>query len=283
MISNTAGMKKFLALLCAIALVALSFSCKKSESGNLPSASMIVPVITVEKAIVTFSLPDGVVGVTPAWFTNETGEFKEEGCGNHFQKTFSKEGAYKLRMYLINHNGMSLDYAEKDFEVRGLVGFDYNSEDNIWGTLEKSGGILFRHFYAHGSNWEQMADPECSTDFVSYSIFYPQATDEQWQAQFMLQPESPLSWPSSQKWDFSCIVTLDKDCPVTIKIHDKDNEDNYYKSNRDTIEANKPFCFEFTARQFKYDVTNLVITFDFGGCQANTEVNIRNIVFQEHK
>lgn len=140
-------MKKSILLfgLALFAFAACSKSDKNPDGGKdnpLPSAASIEFIVDVNQETneVTFSLPKDVTGLIPIWHTtNESGEFQFAGTGDNFKKVFNKKGEYKVRLFVSNSAGQSLDFAEKSFTIENdkagvslTGGFVYDSEYNLW-------------------------------------------------------------------------------------------------------------------------------------------------------
>ena len=219
-------MKKIFAFLSIAALVIATAACTKpgnNDSGNngagLPSAAGITPVVEVAGNVVTFSLPEGVTGLIPIWQTNESGEFVFAGSGDHFQKTFFDGGTFKVRMYVSNSAGQSVDYSEAQFTVEvesEWNGYNYNSPYNIWKVGEDAG--MDKSYTWCSPGW----GGEVTVPFTTnpYTLTVPATCSDRWQAQFHLVPGADVALSADKHYDFSCLIKLNKPAGVTVKLTD---------------------------------------------------------------
>ena len=96
-----------------------------SEAG-IQYAEAYSPAVSVDQETnqVTFSI-DGT-SVVPVWvFQDKGGEWSEYHPQNGYKKIFTSAGDYKVRMHVMNANGVSPDYVEKTFHIDNtIVNFD---------------------------------------------------------------------------------------------------------------------------------------------------------------
>ncbi len=289
-------MKKSL-LLLGIALVALS-SCGQKEDpstpgSDLPSAANIDFTVTVDQSTneATFALPSSVTGLMPIWHTNETGEFVFAGTGDNFKKVFYQKGTYKVRLFVSNSKGQSLDYSEKDVVIENdksgsslTGGFVYDSDFNLWKKVDEAGNHEYHQYYAPG--WAEIAKPDVVNVGNTYSMTYPEATTDQWQAQFFIIPTAgnEITLTAGTTYDFSCVIKSSTDLPgVTFKLTQGDSDNDYlFTSARIAVKAGEPYVFWWPKQTIDKDITNVKMVFDFGGCPANSEITVGNIVLKDH-
>ena len=159
---------------------------------------------------------------------------------------------------------------EKEFS-----GFDPNSEFNMWKNVE------YNMFFWYAPGWNQIADPSFQANGNDYTIFLPEATTDQWQAQMAFKTTN-ISTSADHNYDFSCILNSDKDLNgVTVKLV-MDGDDNvFYFTDRIDLKANQDYIF-WKSDMPGIDMERVNLFFDFGGCQAGTTVNISNIVLKDH-
>ena len=159
---------------------------------------------------------------------------------------------------------------EKEF-----AGFDPNSDFNMWKNVDYS------MFFYYAPGWAQIADPGFVANGNDYTITLPEATSDQWQAQVAFKTTN-ISTTSAKNYDFSCILNSDKDLNgVTVKLV-MDGDDNvFYFTDRIDLKANQDYIF-WKSDMPGIDMERVNLFFDFGGCQAGTNVNICNIVLKDH-
>ncbi len=193
----------------------------------------------------------------------------------------------RFRIEMLTAKKMVLIYEPKDRSIawrfiftsepeeKEFDGFDPYSEYNMWKDAD------FYMFFWYAPGWNQIADPEFEDNGIDYTIFLPEATTEQWQAQMAFKTTN-ISTSASKNYDFSCILSSDKDLNgVTVKLV-MDGDDNvYYFTDRIDLKAGEDYIF-WKSDMPGIDMERVNLFFDFGGCQAGTTVNIANIVLKDH-
>lgn len=272
-------MKKFFAFL-SIAALAFAVACNPEENTTqLPSAAGLTPVVTVDGNVATFSLPAGTTGLIPIWFTNESGDFAFAGNGNGFQKTFFEGGTFKVRMYVSNSVGQSADYAEASFTVEGQAGwngYNYNSPYNIWKVGEDAGVDKTYTYYNPG--WA--AEKTLAFTTNPYKLSIADACSDRWQAQLHIIPGADVALSADKHYDFSCIVKLNKAVGMTVKVVQQGDDGLFlFDALEDTPAGDNVFYMKDVAG---VDAAAIKVVFDFGYCEAGTEVEISRITLKDH-
>ena len=159
---------------------------------------------------------------------------------------------------------------EKEFD-----GFDPNSDFNMWEDVAST------MCFGYAPGWNQIADPSFEANGNDYTVFLPEATTDQWQAQMAFKTTN-ISTSADHNYDFSCILNSDKDLNgVTVKLV-MDGDDNvFYFADRIDLKAGQDYIF-WKSDMPGIDMERVNLFFDFGGCQAGTTVNISNIVLKDH-
>ena len=162
-----------------------------------------------------------------------------------------------------------------EFEEKGFFGFDANSDFNMWKNVD------YNMFFWYAPGWSQIADPTFESGDNDYSVYLPEATTDQWQAQMAFKTTN-ISTSADKNYDFSCILNSDKDLNgVTVKLV-MDGDDNvFYFADRIDLKAGEDYVF-WKSDMPGIDMERVNLFFDFGGCQAGTTVNIYNIVLKDH-
>jgi len=160
-------------------------------------------------------------------------------------------------------------------EEKGFTGFDPNSDFNMWKNVD------YNMFFWYAPGWAQIADPSFEANGNDYTVFLPEATTDQWQAQMAFKTTN-ISTSAAHNYDFSCILNSDKDLNgVTVKLV-MDGDDNvFYFADRIDLKAGEDYIF-WKSDMPGIDMERVNLFFDFGGCQAGTTVNISNIVLKDH-
>ena len=161
-------------------------------------------------------------------------------------------------------------------DVQQFYGFDPNSDFNMWKDVD-----YYMSFY-YAPNWAQIADPGFEeANENDYNIFLPQATTDQWQAQVAFKTTN-ISTSASHNYDFSCHLNSDKDLNgVTVKLVWEGHDDVFYFADRINLKAGEDYLF-WKSDMPGIDMDHVSLFFDFGGCPAETNVNIYNIVLKDH-
>lgn len=160
-------------------------------------------------------------------------------------------------------------------EEKGWEGFDPNSQFNMWKNAD------FSMFYYYAPGWAQIADPGFEGDNNDYTITLPEATTDQWQAQVAFKTTN-VSTSAANNYDFSCIINSDKDLNgATVKLV-MDGDDNvFYFADRIDLKAGEDYIF-WKSDMPGIDMERVNLFFDFGGCQADTHINISGITLKNH-
>ncbi len=179
-------------------------------------------------------------------------------------------------------SGIAWQYILTTTHETVFAGFDYNSPDNLW---KQANPVFNTIYYAPG--WAQIADFPYEFDGNSIKVSLPEATSDQWQAQFSLHTSLDNTIvPAGQNYDFSCVITSTKDHPgITVKLVQTGagNDGNFICADRVKVGAMDDYIYYF------YDVPGIDLGgltydffLDFGGNEAGTDVTIKNICFIEH-
>lgn len=162
--------------------------------------------------------------------------------------------------------------------------FDYNSDRNLWKPVDAEGGHTYSQYYATGSSWDQLPNPEITQSGNSYSFNLPTETMNQWQAQFFVIPTeaTAISLSAEKFYDFRVKITTSEDHPsITLKLTDATDDGNFLFTNQVQTSADKEGVFAFTNLP-GIDAAAVKMVFDFGGNVADTDVTISEIILQEH-
>ena len=155
---------------------------------------------------------------------------------------------------------------------------DVDSADNLFTGAAGDYG----YYYAPG--WAQIANPETTVEGRAYTLFLPEATTDQWQAQFSIPTN--IVTTADKKYDFRVTFESDQDLPgVTfkcVKPGGGDNDNIFYMADRVVVPAYEEVTYKWVNKD-GIDIENMTIFFDFGGNPAGTTVKIKDIIVQEHR
>ena len=157
-------------------------------------------------------------------------------------------------------------------------GFNYNADSNLWKPADEDHTLTY--WYAPG--WNQIADPETEQSGAEYTLTLPEATTDQWQAQFFINPTSPVVLSADKNYDYSVIVNTNLDLPgLTLKLTDVGDDGNFLFTERKAFPAGETIFYLTDLAGI--DAPNGVkMVFDFGGNAAGTVVSLANIVVKDH-
>lgn len=155
--------------------------------------------------------------------------------------------------------------------------FDAAAPENMWLTANTT---EWTYYYAPG--WSQIDNPTVSADGNFYIVTLPAATTEQWQAQMFFN-NLGISTQEGKKYDFQAILKSNNDHPgVTVKLVSTASDSDFYFDKRHKLVAGETYVYQESNLEGK-NLENLKLVLDFGGCAADTEVEIKDIIFQEHR
>lgn len=154
---------------------------------------------------------------------------------------------------------------------------EWSGENLLLGMIDD-----ITQYYAPG--WAQIDDAEYTAKDGVYTIKYPAATTDQWQAQFTFN-RTGISLDPAKTYDFRVKIVSTTDHPgVTVKLTQQDNDNVFLTQDRHALTAYEEEWIEIVDMHLTGDgeITDLKMPFDFGGCAANTEITISDMYLQEH-
>lgn len=200
-------------------------------------------------------------------------------------------------IYFVNQPGfdgtlkIAFDFgglADQDIEITDIVFKNSNDDDgtdkpvtwederNLWKGYDV-GSI----YYATGNDWAGLPDYDYERTAGGYSIFLPTETMNQWQAQMHIPTD--IMTGSANNYDFritfNCSNTIEG---VTVKLHPEGDDGTMYMEDRVKCEAGKTATFTWTNMPGIDADVPWVLTLDFGGNPAETQIEVSNIHFQVH-
>ena len=164
--------------------------------------------------------------------------------------------------------------------VKAKVGdttiYDPTAPENMWLSM-----TVNSMFYYYAPGWAQIADPELVQNGNDYTVTLPEATSDRWQAQMAFK--TTMSSSADKRYDFYLVMTSTEDHPgVTVKLVKEGDDDTFYFGDRHPLKAYEEFVYK-VPDMAGIDMASINLFLDFGGNVAGTEINIKDILFQEHR
>lgn len=161
---------------------------------------------------------------------------------------------------------------------------DWNdaSPTNLWAPVESGEAFEGTEFWFANNDWAQIGDPAWSHENNAWNLTIPEGTGgSQWQGQFKIHSYVPAS--GAKKYNFYCVIDADADCPgVTIKLTDRNSDDNFFFADRHDIKADQQYVYRAEGISLSQgDAAALSLVFDFGGCPAGANIKISRIMLEE--
>ena len=202
------------------------------------------------------------------------GLFHIPGEDGNIHTDGAEQGYYT---FTFTDNGGTLDMEVKKAKFGDQTIYDPAYEGNMWLNCNV---LEMTYYYAPG--WAQIANPgfeELGTNH--YKITLPEATTDQWQAQVAFKTDMTTS--ADKSYDFYLEMTSTMNHPgVTIKLVLDGDDNTFYFADRHELVEYETFVYK-VPNMPGIDMSKINLFFDFGGCAAGTEVEIKNILLQEHR
>lgn len=157
-----------------------------------------------------------------------------------------------------------------------------DSEDNLWNAATFTNTF----FYAN-ADWSTKPNPALVVDGNAYTLTFPEATEAQWQNQFVFSTN--LTADTETAYDFCVTLHPNVDLKgVTVKLVQTDEADvkhdsNFFFAEQVDLMGNEDNKFWVSNKKATEAMHAISLVFDFGGNPANTTMTIKNIIFQTHK
>ncbi len=221
----------------------------------------------------------GQAGWGTEWTKDKYGTFEGNGLFNipETDGNIKTEGAtVGYYTFTVVDNDGILDMTITKAKIGGGTIYDPTSPANMW--LSTTCNMTY---FISNADWGQIADPGFEADGNNYTITLPDATIMQWQAQVMFH--TTMSSSADKTYDFYLVMTSSKDHPgATIKLTQEDNDNIFYFDGKHPLTADEEFVYK-VPNMPGIDIDKLKLVLDFGGNEAGTVVNVKDIIFQEHQ
>ncbi len=272
------------ALLGIMAFTACSPDDYSSPNGDrVPVAADYadnVKINVVQEENTAYFTFESAKGVTPVWIIDGS-QYSGDFTAKKYQR---KAGDYTVELKVKNANGVSNDALSFSYHIdktrmNGFGGFDVDSDYNLFKNATMTQAP---YYYATGGDWHDPGVPlSISTKDKDISVTIPVGTEQRWQCQVPFETNISTTASDDVTYDFSCILTSNKDFTAMIKFTNPNNDGDFYFAEEQEVKAGEPICFYMTEMPSR-SIENLKLFFDFGGCPDATEISIENLVFIEH-
>ncbi len=278
--------KSMVAAAC-VALMGLTAACSAEKFDGVdpngrPDANEIDAVVTVDQETNTYTLTLNNKGYYPVWTVN-VGRNPKVSTINGMTGVIAEAGTYQVEVRMGNRNGLSQGSKVYDIVIENSLagdvfkGFDYDSSFNLW----KTATIKNVAYWFANNDWGEIAAPTTDIANDGFSLVLPaEIGTQQWQGQVHIT--SDIATSADKNYDFSVFFLSAEAHPgVTVKLHPEGIDDVFYCESKVVLEAGVGKCF-FLSNLQGVDMTNLVLTLDFGGGVGGSEVQVSNIVLKDH-
>ena len=151
-------------------------------------------------------------------------------------------------------------------------------------NLMNSGALALASTWFADNNWGMLGNQptvEFSGNNALVTVLEANG-GSQWQGQVHLN--TGVAIEEGKTYDFAIILTPTQDiAEATVKPHPDGDDGHFFSEGRHNLEAyedNRVTYEQFTA---DFSTSNLVITLDFPSCAADAQIEVREIIIQEHK
>ena len=204
----------------------------------------------------------------------DNGLFNIPGDDGNIHTIEGTEPGY-YTFFFTDNNGI-LDMEVKKAKLGDTTIYDPTYEGNLWlsATVEEM-------FFYYAPGWSQIDNPAVEENGNNYTITLPAATTDQWQAQVAFRTD--MSSSADKSYDFYAVLNSNEDHPgVTIKLVMTGDDNTFYFADRHVLTAYEDYVYK-VPNMPGIDMAKISLFFDFGGNKENTVVNIKDILFQEHR
>ncbi len=196
--------------------------------------------------------------------------------GNIYTDASNQKNAGYYTFFFTDNDGI-LDMSVEAYVpvVPAQTQWDPEADCNMWNTM-----TVEEMFYHYAPNWTVIGNPSLEENDGVYTISLPEATTDQWQAQVAFRTDMTSS--ADKFYDFQVKMTSNLAHPgVTIKLTQTGDDNNFYCADRHALGEYEELVYRLENVPGK-DMPKISLFFDFGGCAAGTEIEIYDIIFQEH-
>lgn len=156
---------------------------------------------------------------------------------------------------------------------------DPNSDLN----LLNGGALALASCWWADNGWQQIGDPEVSINGRKIKITSTVANGgTQWQGQ--VHVNTGVAIVEGKSYDFMIKMNPTQDLSgVTVKPHPEGDDNHFFSEGRHDLAAYTENTITYEDFTADFSTDNLVITLDYPGCEVGTEIEVTEIIIQEHK
>lgn len=156
------------------------------------------------------------------------------------------------------------------------TGVEWSDAENLWKGYDVSS------FWWADASWTQVADPSYEFDGSMYTLHITEVGGSRWQGQMHIT--SDVVSTAANNYDFKIVFEATNDIPaVMVKLHPEGDDGTFYMEQEVPVSVDAPSVYAVSNLTGIDSGTPLVLTLDFGGAPAGTDVYISDIYFQVHK
>lgn len=205
----------------------------------------------------------------------DNGFFHIPGDDGNIHTIEGTEPGYYTFFFTDNDGVLDMEVKKAKFGDQTI--YDPAYEGNLWLSCNV---LEMTYYYAPG--WTPIDNPGFEENGTNdYTITLPVATTDQWQAQVAFKTDMTSS--ADKNYDFYVVLNSTMDHPgVTIKLVLEGDDNTFYFADRHALTAYEDYVYKMPNMQ-GIDMSKINLFFDFGGCAENTVINIKDIIFQEHR
>lgn len=254
------------------------------DPNGRPDASLIDATVTVDQETNTYRLTLNNKGYYPVWTVN-VGKNPKVSTVNGMTGIIPEAGTYQVEVRMGNYNGLSEGSKTYEIVIENSLGGDefkgyvYDSPFNMWASCT----ITDVAKWFANENWGQddVTEPDIAVANDGFSFIMPaNMGSQQWQGQLHLTTD--ISTSSASHYDFSIYFLSAEAHPgVTVKLHPEGDDATFYCETKVALEAGKGKAFWLSDME-GIDMTNMVLSLDFGGGVPGSEIAVSNIVLKNH-
>ena len=176
--------------------------------------------------------------------------------------------------FYFTDNGGILDLRVEKYQ-KVVTQWDPAAACNMWNST------TFTNEFYYAPGWAPIANMGFEDNDGRYLITLPEATSDRWQAQVKFHTE--MSSSADKFYDIQVKMMANLDHPAVMIKFTQDGDDNnfYCADESNALVADEEMVFRMANVPGK-DMPKIMLVLDFGRCAAGTEVEVYDIIFQEH-
>ena len=161
--------------------------------------------------------------------------------------------------------------------------YDVNGDSNLW---KAATNLNVETWYSPG-DWSGGITPDYEvTAGNGIKVTIPDGVGgSEWMGQTKLK--SGIASSADKEYDFSVTLLADEDMTVTIKLTNDPEEDNdihsFFYDGQVKLTAGEPLVYRRHNLKQSVSGDNVMLIFDFGRSPIGSEIEAKDIVFQEHQ